>query len=243
MKKNLENLLFTISENADFSQVNHEKMNGLQIDCKDGTLMKIYETLIPQELNVEIVSSPAKSSIIVNSDRIMNFLNYAHLQIEKNQEYGFVKDFGQKTFDLLRQNALILLSGKTSEVFSIKDEQFKQYNLFELTLHNHLNNTKASIQISHDQKVTSVNPLRVGVMAFMNFIEDNQISNDFLHFYIPQHEIKRYPLIHLNILGHKDEAMFIDDLISTHKQSKLLNYFNLKCDLENKELKVPKRKI
>ena len=243
MQKNLENVLFTISENADFLQISHEKMNGLQIDCKDGTFIKIYETLIPQELSVEIISSPAKSSIIVNSDKIMNFLNYAHLHIENNQAHGFVEKFGQTIFNTLKENALILLSGKKSNIFSIKDEQNKQHNFFELTLHNHLNSSPASIHINYDQKVTSVNPLRVSVMAVVKFLEDKSISNSYMHFYVPQHKIKKYPFIHFNILKYKDETEFIDNLITTHKTSKVLSYFSLNCDLKEKEAKSSKLKI
>jgi hypothetical protein len=243
MKKNLENLLFTLSENAEFSQVSHEKFNGLQVDCKDGTLIKIYETLIPQELSVEIISSPEKSSIIVNSEKIMSFLDYSHLQIERDQSFSFVEKFGQKVFNRLKENALMLLSGKVSEMFSIKDEQSKQYNSFELTLHNQFNSTKASININYDQRVTSVNPLRVTVMAVLDLLKENDISNTFMHFFIPQHKIKDYSFIHLNILGYKDEATFIDDLISSHTKSKVLSYFKLNCELDKKEIKIPKRKI
>ena len=242
MKKNLENILFTLSENAEFSQISHEKFNGIQIDCKDGTFIKIYETLIPQEVSVQIVTPSYKNSIIVESKQLKVFLDYAHLNIEKDQAYGFLEDIGQKTYNIFKENALLLLSGKSSKVFSIKNEQDKQSNSFELSLHNNLNDTKASIVITYGQKVTSLNPLRVSVMGICNLLEDNQITSRFMHFYIPEQKIKNYPLIHFNILGHKNENEFINDLILNNQDSKLISYFNLNCNLEEKKI-IPKCKI
>lgn len=229
MEKNIENLLFSLAEDYKLETINDNRGAGKIIGINmfySGE--SIYTKLEKSEEFSQKIKLTFKNydttqsrdivrKIVIDANKIKNFLNFSYQLMEKSMNENFIELFGMQNFLELKKDVLDILQGKNGKRLSFQEiDNDNVYNLKTVNLEDKNTSLNCHISFSEDEVNNCVasGAIRVKLHTALPPLEKTEkLQTTTVIILIPVLEMKKYKLLNGYLQEDIKEEDILKDLI------------------------------
>lgn len=238
MKLKYEDLLFFLAKNGTI--ILSPKQELIVRASSDSLKVKVSSCLQINQLKLEFsfAGTDIKKIDFIDDKIIKNFLDYSNTVKEKELNSGLIQNYGQVSYDKLKEKLLSVLAGKQNHKIIPNQNNDEFPDFFELNTTEH----DLISTITFNQKnINHVQPLVINFHTYLDTLNENDKKSVSPIVLISYNDLDKYEMLKM---VSKNEHDVILNLINDEEiNSPILKFINIENQLEEKcNLKI-KRKI
>ena len=239
MKKNIENLLFALNENATLTLNQNKSMLMLSNGSDNFGINILQSNDFHNKVKIQFCwkegSNRTDKSVFIDEAEIKDFLLFAHHSLERQENNNIIAEYGDILFNSLKNEVLHCLNEKESNKFVFSEKVNNPHGGFTVDMENKENNAVSYIQVNDHECINNINPLKIQLNTLIK--NGKVLTSRVIIISIPKQDIEKYSLLKHLTFKEGTTLEVIDTLFANNKiiNSKFLDCFKFETELVDKE--------